>query len=110
MTTRPDRMRSLDPLWRKARRVSSIASGLPGTTGHRVRSPWPATIDLAYLGPLPFALLSETFGSAEPIGCFREPDGKTNYSCSLVTYGENNIDLNQLGKVQIGLTQPHSRD
>ncbi|MCM8858005.1 MAG: PhnD/SsuA/transferrin family substrate-binding protein [Candidatus Thiodiazotropha sp.] len=65
-------------------------------------------IDLAYLGPLPFALLSEAFDSAEPIGCFREPDGKTNYSCSLVTYGENNIDLNQLGKVQVGLTQPYS--
>ncbi|MCU7929878.1 MAG: PhnD/SsuA/transferrin family substrate-binding protein [Candidatus Thiodiazotropha sp. (ex Codakia rugifera)] len=65
-------------------------------------------IDLAYLGPLPFALLSEAFDSAASIGCFREPDGKTNYTCSLVTYGANDIDLHRLGKVQVGLTQPYS--
>ncbi len=38
-------MRSLLPLWRYARRVISIASWLPRTTGPRVRSPWPAATD-----------------------------------------------------------------
>lgn len=42
MTGRCDRMRTLLPPWRDARRVSSATSYLPRTTDLRVHSPWSA--------------------------------------------------------------------
>jgi phosphonate transport system substrate-binding protein len=65
-------------------------------------------IDLAYLGPLPYAVISQRFKKITPIACFREQDGESRYTCSLVAYGESDIDLSAPGAVHIGLTQPYS--
>ena len=64
-------------------------------------------IDLAYLGPLPLAILSKTFDGARPIGCFRESETEHGYRCALIAYGETDITLSTK-PLRIGLTQPYS--
>lgn len=65
-------------------------------------------VDLAYLGPLPLALLQRVHGDARPLGCFRDADGAPHYTCSLVAYGEDNVFPNEIQGKRIGLTQPYS--
>lgn len=65
-------------------------------------------VDLAFLGPLPYALLSRSDDGVEPVVCFREPDGATRYTCSLVASGGQPVDLANARELHIGLTQPYS--
>lgn len=65
-------------------------------------------IDLAYLGPLPYAMLSLRYAEVTPLACFREPDGESHYTCSLIAYGESEISLSALGPAHVGLTQAYS--
>ena len=65
-------------------------------------------VDLAYLGPLPYSLLSGADGDVEPVACFRESNGASEYTCSLVVSGDSGVDLTQTRALHIGLTQPYS--
>ena len=65
-------------------------------------------VDLAYLGPLPYALLAKSDDGVEPLACFREPDGESRYTCSLVGAGDNPVDPAKSRELHIGLTQPYS--
>ena len=44
-------------------------------------------IDLAYLGPLPYVSLRDSFPQAEPLVHFLEANGEASYSCALVSNG-----------------------
>ncbi|WP_052507566.1 PhnD/SsuA/transferrin family substrate-binding protein [Desulfonatronovibrio magnus] len=49
-------------------------------------------IHLVHLGPLPFIMLKALAPHAEPVIFFREPDGRTSYTCSLATAIDNSED------------------
>lgn len=65
-------------------------------------------VDLAYLGPLPYVILSRDFPQARPLGCFRDAEGAAAYTCSLVVFGDSGLTLEGLKGVSFGLTQPYS--
>lgn len=65
-------------------------------------------VDLAYLGPLPYSLLAGADAGVEPVACFRESDGASEYTCSLVLSGDSNVDLANTRALHIGMTQPYS--
>jgi len=65
-------------------------------------------VDLAYLGPLPLAILQRDYNDALPLGCFRDADGAPHYSCSLVAFGDDNLFPSEIQGKHIGLTQPYS--
>jgi phosphonate transport system substrate-binding protein len=65
-------------------------------------------VDLAYLGPLPYLILSRDCPQARPLGCFRDADGAAAYTCSLVVFGDSGLTLEGLKGVSFGLTQPYS--
>ena len=65
-------------------------------------------IDVAYLGPLPYVELRDTYPDAQPLLFFKESSSTVTYTCALVTFPGNNFDAWH-GKVQkIALTQPLS--
>lgn len=45
-------------------------------------------IDLAYIGPLPYVLLSQGFEAAVPLVRFLEADGRDHYTCALTVFGK----------------------
>ena len=65
-------------------------------------------VDLAYLGPLPYSLLAGADADVEPVACFRESDGASEYTCSLVASGDRRVDLAHTRALHIGMTQPYS--
>jgi phosphonate transport system substrate-binding protein len=65
-------------------------------------------IDLAYLGPLPYVILARDHPAARPLCCFRDADGETAYTCSLIAVAESGLSLERLKGVRFGLTQPYS--
>lgn len=65
-------------------------------------------VDLAYLGPLPYVLLSEQDSSFIPIVRFYNSDGESTYTCSLAVYSGDNVNLDNDDKIQVSLTQPYS--
>lgn len=65
-------------------------------------------IDLAYLGPLPYVILKKDFAAAEPVVCFRDVNGMPDYTCSLVAFGDDDLQLDKLKGLRFGLTQPYS--
>lgn len=65
-------------------------------------------IDLAYLGPLPYSLLAGVDADVEPVACFRESDGASEYTCSLIVSGDTGLDLTNVRTLHVGLTQPYS--
>jgi phosphonate transport system substrate-binding protein len=64
-------------------------------------------IDLAYLGPLPYAVLISRDPTFVPIVSFVDAEGNSTYTCSLVTFDS---DINGLSDqiLPIALTQPLS--
>ncbi|WP_304546180.1 PhnD/SsuA/transferrin family substrate-binding protein [Sulfurimonas microaerophilic] len=64
------------------------------------------TIDIAYLGPLPYAILKSKYPDIEPIVSFKQKDGKAFYRCALSKFSEDKIDFDK--KLKIALTQPLS--
>jgi phosphonate transport system substrate-binding protein len=67
-----------------------------------------AQIDLAYLGPLPYTRLRQSFAQAEPLVQFREADGSIMYRCVLAAFRGDRIRLPALKNRTLGLTQPLS--
>lgn len=65
-------------------------------------------LDLAYLGPLPYVVLKDTFPAAEPVVIFHEKDGQPNYTCALVAAAESALPRHELTGHRIALTQPLS--
>ncbi len=65
-------------------------------------------VDLAFLGPLPYSLLARKDRGVAPVACFRETDGSSSYTCSLVARGDKPVDLAHAKTLHIGLTQPYS--
>lgn len=65
-------------------------------------------IDLAYLGPLPYASLSMSTNSIVPLVGFYENDGSKGYHCVLIASSIDSIDFNNLKGKKIDLTQPLS--
>ena len=59
-------------------------------------------IDIAYLGPLPYVKLKESYDYAYPLVHFKEQSGSSFYTCSFVKF----IDTKKIEK--IALTQPLS--
>ncbi|MGD9950652.1 MAG: PhnD/SsuA/transferrin family substrate-binding protein [Desulfobulbus sp.] len=66
------------------------------------------TIDLAYLGPLPYVELRTKDAHAEPLIRFREASGQPMYTCAIVALADNPIALHGLSNKHIALTQPLS--
>lgn len=64
-------------------------------------------LDLAYLGPLPYVKLRQSFSAAEPIVVFREKDGAATYTCALAA-ADTPVELKSLKHKRIALTQPLS--
>lgn len=65
-------------------------------------------IDLAYLGPLPYVLLSDQDPDVVPLVRFYNNDGTSTYTCCLAVYSGDGIDLQQDTTYQVALTQPYS--
>lgn len=65
-------------------------------------------IDLAYLGPLPYVELHNSYPAAEPLVHFREASGQTTYTCSLVAFADSTPPLAKLTDKNVALTQPLS--
>ena len=65
-------------------------------------------IDLAYLGPLPYVKLRQSFSNAEPVVVFKESPENVTYTCALVTFPDNNFDFFMGEYQKIALTQPLS--
>lgn len=59
-------------------------------------------VDLAYLGPLPYVALREKFNDVIPLVTFKDKEGQSSYTCSLVT------SMHTLKKEKVALTQPLS--
>ena len=65
-------------------------------------------IDLAYLGPLPYVVLKTQYPQAEPLATFLDSDGQSTYTCSLIEFAGNPVNLNNEQLPQATLTQPLS--
>jgi len=66
------------------------------------------TIDLAYLGPLPYVELRAEYAQAEPLIHFKEASGQPKYTCSIIALADQPIHLTNLQDHRIALTQPLS--
>lgn len=66
------------------------------------------SIDMAFLGPLPYIVLSEEDRDMELLARFKEQDGSHDYQCALATFGgENKLD-EKIKNKHFALTQPLS--
>ena len=65
-------------------------------------------LDLAYLGPLPYVVLKESFPAALPVVHFKEANGQSVYTCSIVALSESKLSVRDLRNRKIALTQPLS--
>ncbi|WP_019022434.1 PhnD/SsuA/transferrin family substrate-binding protein [Thioalkalivibrio sp. ALE23] len=66
------------------------------------------TVDLAYLGPLPYVSLRARYPEATPVVAFREPGGEAQYTCSVVMFADERRPLDDLTDQPVALTQPLS--
>ena len=65
-------------------------------------------VDLAYLGPLPYVQLRETFPNAEPLVHFNESSGEPMYTCAIISMADSKLDLKNAHNYRFALTQPLS--
>lgn len=65
-------------------------------------------IDLAYLGPLPYVMLRKSDPNFVPVVRFVDANGKSTYTCSLVTFSRDLSALSSSSKLPVALTQPFS--
>ncbi len=63
-------------------------------------------VDLAYLGPLPYVVLSQQTAVAEPIVQLLDKNGESQYTCAIVRFASSPEQVNASPKV--ALTQPLS--
>ena len=66
------------------------------------------SIDLAYLGPLPYVELRAKYPQAEPLVHFNEANGQPAYTCALVTLADSSLQLQGVKDRRFALTQPLS--
>jgi len=64
------------------------------------------TIDMAFLGPLPYAVLKSRYPFIKPIVSFKQKDGSINYRCVLSKFKKDTIDTSK--PIKVALTQPLS--
>ena len=64
------------------------------------------TIDMAFLGPLPYAVLKSEYPHIKPIVTFKQKDGSTGYRCVLSKFENDIIDTSK--PLKVALTQPLS--
>jgi len=64
------------------------------------------TIDIAYLGPLPFVSLKKKYRYAEPIVTFKQSNGSSKYRCVIAKFKNDKFDKNK--QIKVALTQPLS--
>ncbi len=64
------------------------------------------TIDMAFLGPLPYAILKSEYPYIKPIVSFKQKNGSVHYRCVLSKFSEDIIDTKK--PLKIALTQPLS--
>ena len=62
-------------------------------------------VDLAFLGPLPYATLTADFHDAVPLVLFLEDDGKPTYTCALIGRSDTPKKLATLRGKPLGLPQ-----
>ncbi|MEA3543975.1 MAG: PhnD/SsuA/transferrin family substrate-binding protein [Thermodesulfobacteriota bacterium] len=65
-------------------------------------------IDLALLGPLPFALALKQGYNISALVQFLNSAGQSTYTCSVGVFAANNLSMTHLKNQQIALTQPYS--
>ncbi len=65
-------------------------------------------IDLAFLGPLPFAVISQQDPDIIPLLQFLNPDGSVGYTCSVGVFAGDHLQMKDLSKKKIALTRPYS--
>jgi phosphonate transport system substrate-binding protein len=64
------------------------------------------TIDMAFLGPLPYAVLKSKYPYIKPIVSFKQKNGSVYYRCVLSKFATDTIDTSK--PLKIALTQPLS--
>lgn len=65
-------------------------------------------IDLAYVGPLPYVMLSHGLDAAAPLVRFLESDGRDSYTCALVVFGNNPLPPGGMSGKRLALPDPLS--
>jgi len=65
-------------------------------------------VDIAHLGPLPYAILLQKGNQTQPIVQFLNKDGQSTYTCSLITSQTKSTSLGYLASKPMALTQPLS--
>ena len=65
-------------------------------------------IDLAYLGPLPYVELRQSFPEAVPLLFFKESALTATYTCAFATFPDNHFNVQSGSYQNIALTQPLS--
>ncbi|MEA1918622.1 MAG: PhnD/SsuA/transferrin family substrate-binding protein [Campylobacterota bacterium] len=63
-------------------------------------------IDIAYLGPLPFAILKSQYPHVKPIISLRQKNGKVYYRCVISKFADDDIPKER--PLKVALTQPLS--
>jgi phosphonate transport system substrate-binding protein len=66
------------------------------------------TIDIAFLGPLPYALLRNQGVPLEPLVLFRESNGEARYRCALIHFRGDDLSPRSLSKQRLAMTQRSS--
>lgn len=64
------------------------------------------SIDMAYLGPLPYLSLKKEYEFIEPIIIFKQDDGSSKYRCALAKFKED--EFKRDSHIKVALTQPLS--
>ncbi|WP_178861406.1 PhnD/SsuA/transferrin family substrate-binding protein [Thiomicrorhabdus cannonii] len=62
-------------------------------------------IDIAYLGPLPYVALKSKYDATKPIVEFLDENAQTSYTCALVKFAGDPLDLNAPATKKVALTQ-----
>ena len=65
-------------------------------------------IDLAFLGPLPFALISKQDSDIIPLLQFLNSDVSFGYTCSVGVFAGDHLQVSDLNNKKIALTRPYS--
>jgi phosphonate transport system substrate-binding protein len=65
-------------------------------------------IDLAFLGPLPYAVLSQKDSKILPLLQFLNADGSSGYTCSVGIFSGTDLTIHDLKGKAFALTQPYS--
>ena len=61
------------------------------------------SIDIAYLGPLPYAILKSKYPYVKPIVSFKRKNGNTSYRCAISKFSRDKFDPKK--PIKVALTQ-----